>query len=41
MDFEAAAKIARAYFLIAHRVAESGPRPTWNAGDFFGDLFGH
>jgi hypothetical protein len=41
MNFGESARIARLYLLIAHRVAETPQRPTWNAGDFFGRLFGH
>ncbi len=40
MNFDEAARIARLYLLIAHRVAETPERPTWNAGDFFGARFG-
>jgi Peptidase family M28/PA domain len=41
MNFGEAARIARLYLLIAHRVAETPQRPTWRAGDFFGARFGH
>ena len=39
MDFDSAAKIARLYVLIAHRVAEDPQRPSWNPGDFFASRF--
>jgi hypothetical protein len=41
LDFEAAAKFARFAFLCGYLVTENPRRPTWNKGDFFGDLYGH
>jgi len=38
-DFESAAKAARLNFLVGFEVAEQAARPTWNAGDFFGQKF--
>ena len=39
IDFNAAAKHARLYFLIGYEVASDQERPTWNPGDFFGETF--
>jgi hypothetical protein len=39
MDFETGAIYARVNFLAGYLVAQSSERPTWNDGDFFGDLF--
>lgn len=39
-DFEAGAQHARVNFLTGYLVAQETARPTWNAGDFFGGLFG-
>ena len=41
LDFDAAAKFARFAFLCGYLVTEDSQRPTWNKGDFFGDLYGH
>lgn len=41
LDFDAAAKFARFAFLCGYLVSEDAHRPTWNKGDFFGDLYGH
>jgi hypothetical protein len=40
LDFEAAAKYARFVFLCGYLITEDAHRPTWNKGDFFGDLYG-
>jgi hypothetical protein len=40
IDFNAAAKHARLYFLIGHEVANNLERPAWNPGDFFGEKSG-
>lgn len=40
LDFDAAAKFARFAFLCGYLVTEETQRPTWNKGDFFGDLYG-
>lgn len=40
MDFQAGADFARLNLLVAWHVADSEKRPTWNSGDYFGDLFG-
>jgi Zn-dependent M28 family amino/carboxypeptidase len=39
-DFEAGAAHARLNFLTGWQVAQDTVRPSWNAGDFFGELFG-
>lgn len=39
-DFSAGADHARINFLTGWQVAQETARPTWNAGDFFGGLFG-
>ena len=39
-DFEAGAQHARLNFLTGWLVAQESARPAWNAGDFFGGLFG-
>lgn len=39
-DFGAGADHARLNFLTGYIVAQETARPTWNAGDFFGGLFG-
>ena len=39
-DFEAGADHARVNFLTGYHIAETEARPSWNEGDFFGDLFG-
>jgi len=39
IDFNAAAKHARLYFLIGHEVASNSEPPAWNTGDFFGEKF--
>jgi len=41
IDFNAAAKHARLFFLIGYEVASDPERPVWNSGDFFGETFGH
>jgi hypothetical protein len=40
LNFAAAAKAAKANFLIGHFLASDRDRPRWNAGDFFGGRFG-
>lgn len=39
-DYEAGADHARVNFLTGYIIAQEDARPTWNAGDFFGELFG-
>jgi len=39
-DFEAGRKYTQLNFLIGYLVAEAPQRPTWNAGNFFGERFG-
>jgi Zn-dependent M28 family amino/carboxypeptidase len=39
-DFDAGAQHARLNFLTGWMVAQETARPAWNAGDFFGGLFG-
>jgi len=40
IDFAAGAKFARANYEIMTEVANADARPTWNAGDYFGKLYG-
>jgi Zn-dependent M28 family amino/carboxypeptidase len=39
INFEAGAKFARVNYLILRAIADADTRPTWNEGDFFGNLF--
>lgn len=39
-DFGAGVDHARVNFLTGYVIAQETPRPSWNAGDFFGGLFG-
>jgi hypothetical protein len=39
-DFESGAKYARYVFLLGYVVAQETEKPTWNAGDFFGQHYG-
>jgi hypothetical protein len=38
--FDEAAKYGRFVFLCGNMIADDPQRPTWNKGDFFGDLYG-
>lgn len=40
VDWDSALRFARANVLIGIAIAAQDERPTWNEGDFFGDLFG-
>jgi hypothetical protein len=40
LDFESAANGTRLNFLIGYLIAQQDKRPEWNAGDFFGVMFG-
>ena len=40
IDFQAGADFARLNFLLGWKIANATERPSWNEGDFFGDLFG-
>ena len=40
LDFQAAVRSTRLQFLIGYLTAQSGDRPAWNPGDFFGKAFG-
>lgn len=40
LDFDAATKYARFVYLCGYLITEDTRRPTWNKGDFFGDLYG-
>jgi Zn-dependent M28 family amino/carboxypeptidase len=40
IDWDSALRFARANVRIGHAVAEDDARPTWNEGDFFGEMFG-
>lgn len=39
MHFESGAKFIRMQFVLGHEVANAAARPTWNRGDFFGEMF--
>ncbi|GAB4516859.1 MAG: M20/M25/M40 family metallo-hydrolase [Amphiplicatus sp.] len=39
-DYEAAARFAELNYRVARKIADARERPRWNAGDFFGELFG-
>lgn len=40
INYEAGAKFARANYEIMTEVANADERPVWNAGDYFGELYG-
>ncbi len=40
LDFEQGARFAKLNALVAEAVANADERPTWNEGDFFGELYG-
>jgi Peptidase family M28/PA domain len=40
LDFNAAVQYAKFIFLCGYYVTQDPQRPRWNAGDFFGDLYG-
>ena len=40
LDFESGVKLIRLAFLCGYYVSDTAERPTWNAGDFFGDKYG-
>jgi len=40
IDWEAGAKFAEINYLIANEIANASDRPSWNEGDFFGELYG-
>jgi len=40
LDFESGAKLIRLAFLCGYFVSQTAERPTWNAGDFFGEHYG-
>jgi hypothetical protein len=40
LNFDATVQFMQLNFLAGYEVANAPSRPTWNAGDFFGDLFG-
>ena len=40
IDYQAAARFALVNYEIARELANAPARPTWNKGDFFGNLFG-
>jgi hypothetical protein len=39
INFDAAARFARLNYMIGVEIANAPQRPSWNAGDFFGDVF--
>ena len=40
IDYQAAARFALVNYEIARELADAPARPSWNKGDFFGNLFG-
>ena len=40
LDLDAAAKCSQFDFRLGYALAQKTERPTWNAGDFFGQTFG-
>jgi hypothetical protein len=40
LDFDAAVQYSKFIFLCGYYIAQDSQRPHWNAGDFFGDLYG-
>lgn len=40
IDWETALRFARGGARVGHRIAMNDERPTWNEGDFFGEMFG-
>lgn len=40
LDFEAAATVVKANFLVGYEVANATERPRWNEGDYFGQKYG-
>jgi Zn-dependent M28 family amino/carboxypeptidase len=40
IDYRAGARFAHVNYLILKSIADAAQRPAWNAGDFFGELFG-
>ena len=40
LNFDATVQFMQINFLAGYEVANAASRPTWNAGDFFGELFG-
>ena len=41
IEWETALRFTRAGARIGYRIAMDDQRPTWNEGDFFGEMFGH
>ena len=39
LDFEQGARFAKLNYLVAQSIANADERPTWNEGNFFGELF--
>jgi Zn-dependent M28 family amino/carboxypeptidase len=39
IDYAAGARFAHVNYLILKAIADAGQRPSWNEGDFFGELF--
>ena len=39
IDFFQGARFAKLNYLISYKVANEDERPTWNEGDFFGELY--
>lgn len=40
VDWDSAARFVRANYLLGREIADADERPSWNEGDFFGELFG-
>ena len=40
IEWDTAIRFTRAGARIGHRIAMDDERPTWNEGDFFGEMFG-
>ncbi len=41
MDLDASVEFMQIDFLVGYDIAQDPQRPTWKAGDFFGESFGH
>ena len=41
VDWESALRFSRSAMRVGYRIAMDAQRPTWNEGDFFGEMFGN